>query len=323
MEELEEEISLLGQLVDIEIGRREKRPLCSRCRRPRGVCWCEGLGGAMVTIKSHILVLQHPHEEKRCLRTAPILTACLDPSHYKLMRGKRFPHSRYPELQPILSSPATILMYPGEEAVGVERLPKVGEGGQGPYNIVILDGTWQQAKGIYFNCPGLHSLPQVCLSGRYTSEYIIRTQPTQDALSTVETAALTLAILEENWALYDQLVEPLRVLCRHQIQHGAVPHKSKEEMILSGRCQKPLGKRTYKKLRKCGARHSDALAASMLVTGDAPRPDNTTNTHAITSKGVGVDGIENIRLVVSASEGSGGGGLGSGEEESIVGDVGF
>ena len=34
--------------------------------------------------------------------------------------------------------------------------------------------------------------------------------------------------------------------------HGAVPHQSKEFLILSGRYKKPLGKRTFKKLGKSG-----------------------------------------------------------------------
>ncbi|XP_050702654.1 tRNA-uridine aminocarboxypropyltransferase 2-like [Eriocheir sinensis] len=287
MEEVEEELSLLSNLVNIEIGRREKRPICDNCSRPAGVCWCRGLGGHRVKVQSRVIVLQHPHEEKRCLRTAPILKAALPPRCYVELRGKRFSLARHPELSQILTSGHTILMYPGDGARGVEELPRVGDreeeeeeeeeaggggggGGGGkiqpPYNIVILDGTWQQAKSIYHNCSCLHSLPQVCLSGRYTSEYIIRTQPTDDALSTVETAALALAILENDWTIYDTLVQPLRMLCRYQLSHGAVPHQSKEHMLVSGRCRRPLGKRTYKKLRKCGARYPHALAA-LLTSG--------------------------------------------------------
>ncbi|KAK8741416.1 hypothetical protein OTU49_002209 [Cherax quadricarinatus] len=34
-------------------------------------------------------------------------------------------------------------------------------------------------------------------------------------------------------------------------------------MIISGRSSKPLGKRTYKKLRKCGAKQGDSLSEFM------------------------------------------------------------
>lgn len=34
-------------------------------------------------------------------------------------------------------------------------------------------------------------------------------------------------------------------------------------MIVTGRCKKPLGKRTFKKLRKCGAKQGDTLSDFM------------------------------------------------------------
>lgn len=66
--------------------------------------------------------------------------------------------------------------------------------------------------------------------------------------------------------LFDALsVLPCDV-CWFQIKHGAVPHQSKEQMIASGRCRKPMGKRTYKKLRKCGAKQSDVTSLSTLIS---------------------------------------------------------
>ncbi|KAG7161235.1 tRNA-uridine aminocarboxypropyltransferase 2-like [Homarus americanus] len=262
MEDVEVELALLADLTHIEIGRREKRPLCNRCSRPVGVCWCWSLGRQRVNTSCRVVVLQHPHEEKRCLRTAPILQTALPKGAYVEIKGKRFSFARFPQLEDIFNSENSILMYPGEKAISLEELPCVGEG-QAPYNIIIIDGTWQQAKSMYHNCRQLHNLRQVSLSGKYISEYVIRTQPTEDALSTVESAAIALATLEQNWSIYNTLVYPLQLLCQYQIKHGAVPHQSKEHMIVSGRCNKPLGKRTYKKLRKCGAKQGDTLSEFM------------------------------------------------------------
>lgn len=50
------------------------------------------------------------------------------------------------------------------------------------------------------------------------SKYIIRTQPTEDALSTVETAAIALATLEQDWSIYTTLVHPLQLLCQYQVR---------------------------------------------------------------------------------------------------------
>lgn len=261
-EGIEEELAQLADLTHIEIGRREKRPLCNICSRPVGVCWCWSLGRQRVETSCRVVILQHPHEEKRCLRTAPILQAALPKGAYVEVKGKRFPFSRFPQLEDIFTNENSILMYPGEKAISLEELPHVGKD-QPPYNIIIIDGTWQQAKSMYHNCCHLHSLRQVSLSGKYISEYVIRTQPTEDALSTVESAAIALATLEQNWSIYHTLVHPLQLLCQYQIQHGAVPHQSKEHMIISGRSSKPLGKRTYKKLRKCGAKQGDSLSEFM------------------------------------------------------------
>ncbi|XP_064083459.1 tRNA-uridine aminocarboxypropyltransferase 2-like [Macrobrachium nipponense] len=259
MDNEEQELAQMADLVHIEIGRREKRPLCNRCSRPVGVCWCSSLGCSRVQTSCRVVILQHPHEEKRCLRTAPILQAGLPQGAYVEAKGKRFSFTRFPHLEEILTNENSILMYPGEKALDLESLLPVGND-QPSYNIIIIDGTWQQAKSIYHNCRHLHSLRQVKLSGKYISEYVIRTQPTEDALSTVETAAIALATLENNWSIYDTLVQPLQLLCQYQMNHGAVPHQSKEHMIVSGRYKKPLGKRTYKKLRKCGAKQDESLS---------------------------------------------------------------
>lgn len=54
----------------------------------------------------------------------------------------------------------TILLYPSKDAVDLETVPKVDSEENG-YNIVIIDGTWPQAKGIYNNAPILHDIKQV------------------------------------------------------------------------------------------------------------------------------------------------------------------
>ena len=51
-------------------------------------------------------------------------------------------------------------MYPGKNAIDLESLPPVGSS-QPPYNIIIIDGTWQQAKSMFFNSRQLHNLRQV------------------------------------------------------------------------------------------------------------------------------------------------------------------
>lgn len=52
----------------------------------------------------------------------------------------------------ILEDEDTILLYPSANAVSIDRLPVVGVDGQRPYNLVLLDGTWPQAKVNILDC---------------------------------------------------------------------------------------------------------------------------------------------------------------------------
>ncbi len=54
--------------------------------------------------------------------------------------------------------------------------------------------------------------------GFQKSDYVIRTQPCEGALSTVEAVAYALGHGEP--AIRDLLLKPLQLLCRHQLRHG-------------------------------------------------------------------------------------------------------
>ena len=80
---------------------------------------------------------------------------------------------RFPVLEEVFKDPQTLLMFPGPNAVDLADFVKRsqcsgGDNGAGefcdtgvPYNLVLLDGTWPQAKGIYCQNASLHSLTQV------------------------------------------------------------------------------------------------------------------------------------------------------------------
>ena len=80
--------------------------------------------------------------------------------------------------------------------------------------------------------------------------YVVRTQPSEGCLSTVESVALAISILEENPEIIDQLVNPLKALCSFQLKHGAVEHHDKVTLLELGLYGKRIGKRTAKFLRQ-------------------------------------------------------------------------
>ncbi|EEB18965.1 conserved hypothetical protein [Pediculus humanus corporis] len=200
--------------------------------------------------KGRVILLQHPAEEKRCLKTAPMLSLALHPDHCLIFRGKTFPKSKHENLSNLLNHPKTLLLYPTINSIDIESIKPMREDNEEPYNLVLIDGTWPQAKAMFNNSPILHKLKQVKLRVGGNSEYVIRTQPTEGCLSTLETAARALSILENNQEIQNKLLQPLYVLCNYQLSHGAVIHQSKEFLIKNNKYPKQVGQRLNKLLKR-------------------------------------------------------------------------
>lgn len=142
-------------------------------------------------------------------------------------------------LESILKAENSLLLYPGKESIPIDEIDQ----SSGPFNLMILDGTWAQAKSMYASSPSLHHLQQVKLINSRISTYVIRTQPMECSLSTLETAAEALTILENDEKYRNELVRPLKKLCSFQIANGAVEHQSKEFLIKTNQYNRSVGKR--------------------------------------------------------------------------------
>ncbi|KAM9587415.1 tRNA-uridine aminocarboxypropyltransferase 2 isoform 3-T3 [Morphnus guianensis] len=86
-------------------------------------------------------------QESRVLRTVPLLAACLPPDKYKILVGRRFSEDRYPELATVCRNPSTLILYPGAEATNLEEVAVMYSS---PSVMIIIDGTWSQAKDIFY-----------------------------------------------------------------------------------------------------------------------------------------------------------------------------
>lgn len=186
-----------------------------------------------------------------------------------ICRGKRFKRPKQIQngvsLESILTAENSLLLYPSKDSVSLDEI----DPSAGPYNLVLLDGTWQQAKSMYKSSPNLHQMKQVKLLVQKPSNYVIRTQPMQACLSTVETAAEALAVLERDDKFVTDLVRPLRTLCSFQIDHGAIEHQSKEFLIKSDQYVKPVGKRLSRLLRSADCLNSTKLTTTTEHQNDA------------------------------------------------------
>jgi DTW domain-containing protein YfiP len=147
-----------------------------------------------------------------------------------IYKGKKFPNQKHQkELEHILNSDKSLLLYPSKEALPIEEIENL----ESIENLILLDGTWCQAKTMYVSSPNLHRMKQAKLVSGGLSNFVIRTQPAEKCLSTLETAIEALCILEKNEIYREVLLKPLHALCDFQMQNGALKHGIKSSKFFS------------------------------------------------------------------------------------------
>ena len=195
------------------------RALCNRCHRPPKVCVCSVLSSELpIRTRTRVIILQHPREFKRkTVGTVPLVNLILGPSCETIVcpwKGKDMGNhfSEHPSVMKAASSNRSLLLFPAlhhqDELDKVvkslvtnledgdhESLWGNGEGG----TLIVIDGSWCQAKVIFKSAHILHSVPRVQLSTEGLGEYgQLRKEPKGNFMSTLEAVAHALHFLEEN-----------------------------------------------------------------------------------------------------------------------------
>ena len=156
------------------------------------------------------MLLQHPRERHVGVNTARMAHLALPNSLLRL--GLDF------SVDPVVTaelaaSPDTYLLFPGPNARDAADLPR-----DRPVTLVVLDGTWWQARKLYKLNPALAALPQVAFSPRQASAYRIRRQPAAFCLSTIEALAEVLPLLEPDGQQLGRLLDPFHAMVARQEQ---------------------------------------------------------------------------------------------------------
>ena len=198
--------SALTSVADGAIGPRPLRPVCARCRRPEAVCYCAHIH--RLPTRTRVVLLQHPRERHVGVNTARMAHLALPNSLLRL--GLDF------SVDPVVTaelaaSPDTYLLFPGPNARDAAALPR-----DRPVTLVVLDGTWWQARKLYKLNPALATLPQVAFSPRQASAYRIRRQPAAFCLSTIEALAEVLPLLEPPGQSLERLLDPFHAMVARQ-----------------------------------------------------------------------------------------------------------
>jgi DTW domain-containing protein YfiP len=181
------------------------RTTCLRCRRPTSACWCAQLPSLSTT--TDVVILQHPRERDVAIGTARMTHLCLPGSRF--VEGLAF--DAHPALRDIFDD-QTAVLYPGEEARPLEDWLT-----HRPRRLVVVDGTWSQAKKLLKLNPRLASLPRLSFSPAAPGNYRIRKEPTDQHLSTIEATAAVLGLLEGDPARFAAMLRPFTWMVDHQI----------------------------------------------------------------------------------------------------------
>jgi DTW domain-containing protein len=184
----------------------EPDPDCPHCRKPPALCVCEGIERIDNTVS--LLILQHPQEQDRELGTARLTALHLKdallkiglswPSLAKIL-GRPTDPQRWAILY--LGSVKAAAVMPHRDVVVVSRNGNAVDHQEQALReiegIVLLDGTWSQAKALWWRNAWMLKCKRVVLAPARPSRYgKLRREPRSDGLSTIEAAAMLLARLE-------------------------------------------------------------------------------------------------------------------------------
>lgn len=184
------------------------REVCVACRRPVVVCYCKHV--QKQTTKTRVVILQHPRERDVPINTARIASLCLPAA--ELHVGVEW-NGRLRLDDP--ERPAALL-YPGPGAIDIEEHPP-----EGPITLVVVDGTWWQAKKLVRANPELAALPRYAFRPPAPSDYRIRREPQADYVSTIEALVHVLGVLEGDAKRFLPMLDPFRAMVDAQIDHIA------------------------------------------------------------------------------------------------------
>ena len=210
-------------------------PECPHCQKPMPLCICDSV--TPVENRLGLLILQHPQEQDRALGTARLTAKHFPKAVVRV--GLSWPSLSKALGQPVENASHWAVLYLGSaraadleaeaEIVALTRKGEVAENQRAILGklegIVLLDGTWSQAKALWWRNPWMLKCQRVILNPSRPSRYgRLRKEPRKDGLSTIEAAATMLAGLERRPDIAETLHASFeRMLARYREVQEELP----------------------------------------------------------------------------------------------------
>jgi DTW domain-containing protein len=208
---------------------------CPRCLKPLPLCICDSV--TPIESRLSLLILQHPQEQDRALGTARLTAQHFAKAVLKI--GLSWPSLAKALGRPVADPARWAVLYLGSakvadldtesEIVAIDRKGAIEDGQRAILGhiegIVLLDGTWSQAKALWWRNAWMLKCQRVILGPKQPSRYgHLRREPRRDGLATIEAAAMLIAGLEKRPDIAATLNASFeRMLARYRDVQGTMP----------------------------------------------------------------------------------------------------
>jgi len=204
-------------------------PDCPRCGKPETLCVCQDI--QPIDNKIALLILQHPQEQDKALGTARLTALHFKNAVFKTglswssltkALGRAADPKRWATLY--LGSADPAMLAPGQSVVALDAkghlLPIQEMALADIEGVIVLDGTWSQAKTLWWRNAWLLKSKRVVLAPSRPSLYgKLRREPRREGLSTLEAAGVLLARLENRPEIETALLETFGKLLDKYREH--------------------------------------------------------------------------------------------------------
>jgi DTW domain-containing protein len=179
--------------MEEQIKKIDKKEACPVCFRPKAQCFCAAVLSRKTGLS--VLILQHPQERYKLLNSAALAHAMLEGSRLKVgLSWRNLSHA----LGGQVDSKEWAVLFLKPQG-GSEKPVELFDGKKRPVpsfsalkGLVVIDGSWKQAKSLWWRNPWLLRLNRIAL---YPERASLRPQAKREGLSTIEAIALSLQYL--------------------------------------------------------------------------------------------------------------------------------
>lgn len=163
---------------------------CSKCRMQPAMCVCSLV--PRLALRTRVAIVMHRRERLKTTNTGQLALHALANSAL-FMWGDEGTVIAPEALVP--AGEHAFVLTPGGRTLTPEVVRELHERGR-DLTMVVPDATWRQANKMVRRIPAVAALPRYGLPQGAPSRYLLRSEPREDGLATIEAIARALALLE-------------------------------------------------------------------------------------------------------------------------------